>query len=156
MRLAIASTTLLFAMMAAQAAVLPATSNTDVNLVKRAPTNGAPLSQYEAQKLEELYERIHNEMKLTKGFVAYKRRQIEQSEELIKKLTYKCQDETTYACIIGNASIAAFEKEITGFKKELEDLVQDHERNAREYRDFTKAKHESNYGLLRDKYLSKQ
>ncbi|KAH6576538.1 hypothetical protein BASA60_004486 [Batrachochytrium salamandrivorans] len=37
MKLAIASTTLLFAMMAAQAAVLSATSSTDVNLVKRAP-----------------------------------------------------------------------------------------------------------------------
>ncbi|KAH6576542.1 hypothetical protein BASA60_004490 [Batrachochytrium salamandrivorans] len=39
MKLAIASTTLLFAMMAAQAAVLSATSSTDVNLVKRAPTS---------------------------------------------------------------------------------------------------------------------
>ncbi|KAH6577047.1 hypothetical protein BASA62_001045 [Batrachochytrium salamandrivorans] len=37
MKLAIASTTLLFAMMAAQAAVLSATSSTDVNLVKRTP-----------------------------------------------------------------------------------------------------------------------
>ncbi|KAH6579163.1 hypothetical protein BASA61_010465 [Batrachochytrium salamandrivorans] len=37
MKLAIASTTFLFAMMAAQAAVLSATSNTDVNLAKRAP-----------------------------------------------------------------------------------------------------------------------
>ncbi|KAH6592028.1 hypothetical protein BASA50_008311 [Batrachochytrium salamandrivorans] len=37
MRLAIASTTILFAMMAAQAAVLSAAPATDVNLVKRAP-----------------------------------------------------------------------------------------------------------------------
>ncbi|KAH6572341.1 hypothetical protein BASA60_006688 [Batrachochytrium salamandrivorans] len=37
MKLAIASTTILFAMMAAQAAVLSATSTADVNLVKRAP-----------------------------------------------------------------------------------------------------------------------
>ncbi|KAH9263435.1 hypothetical protein BASA83_013161 [Batrachochytrium salamandrivorans] len=39
MKLAIASTTILFAMMAAQAAVLSATSTADVNLVKRAPTS---------------------------------------------------------------------------------------------------------------------
>ncbi|KAH9245451.1 hypothetical protein BASA81_017076 [Batrachochytrium salamandrivorans] len=39
MKLAIASTTLLFAMMAAQAAVLSTTSSTGVNLVKRAPTS---------------------------------------------------------------------------------------------------------------------
>ncbi|KAH9245687.1 hypothetical protein BASA81_016823 [Batrachochytrium salamandrivorans] len=37
MRLAIASTTILFAMMVAQATVLSTTSNTGVNLVKRAP-----------------------------------------------------------------------------------------------------------------------
>ncbi|KAH9250383.1 hypothetical protein BASA81_011790 [Batrachochytrium salamandrivorans] len=39
MKLVIASTTLLSAMMAAQAAVLSATSTADVNLVKRAPTS---------------------------------------------------------------------------------------------------------------------
>ncbi|KAH9271135.1 hypothetical protein BASA83_006679 [Batrachochytrium salamandrivorans] len=40
MKLAIASTTILFAMMTAQAAVLSATSTADVNLVKRAPNGG--------------------------------------------------------------------------------------------------------------------
>ncbi|KAH6591632.1 hypothetical protein BASA50_008605 [Batrachochytrium salamandrivorans] len=45
MKLAIASTTLLFAMMAAQAAVLSATSSTDVNLVKRAPNGDGETEQ---------------------------------------------------------------------------------------------------------------
>ncbi|KAH6568830.1 hypothetical protein BASA50_009342 [Batrachochytrium salamandrivorans] len=69
MRLAIVSTTFLFTMMAAQAAVLSATPTTDVNLVKRTPTSDDedeqspmddqsssaptpqhPLTEYEAKK----------------------------------------------------------------------------------------------------------
>ncbi|KAH6584037.1 hypothetical protein BASA60_001125, partial [Batrachochytrium salamandrivorans] len=79
MKLAIASTTLLFAMMAAQAAVLSATSNTDVNLVKRAPNGDdeteqgptvdqsssvpapqTPLTEHEKSRVEELHVRVRN------------------------------------------------------------------------------------------------
>ncbi|KAH9245452.1 hypothetical protein BASA81_017077 [Batrachochytrium salamandrivorans] len=82
MKLAIASTTLLFAMMAAQAAVLSTTSSTGVNLVKRAPTSDdeadveqsdmagqsssdqapkLPLSKHEKEKFDMLYGELSGE-----------------------------------------------------------------------------------------------
>ncbi|KAH9244792.1 hypothetical protein BASA81_017787 [Batrachochytrium salamandrivorans] len=81
MKLAIASTTLLFAMMAAQAAVLSATSSTDVNLVKRAPngdgeteqspmagqsssgpTSQGPLTEEEQKKMRKSFVILHGKM----------------------------------------------------------------------------------------------
>ncbi|KAH6600089.1 hypothetical protein BASA61_002366 [Batrachochytrium salamandrivorans] len=83
MKLAIASTTLLFAMMAAQAAVLSTTSSTGVNLVKRAPTSDdetdveqsdmagqssldqapqLPFSKHEEEEIERLCDMAHKEM----------------------------------------------------------------------------------------------
>ncbi|KAH9272755.1 hypothetical protein BASA83_004958 [Batrachochytrium salamandrivorans] len=84
MRLAIAPTTLLFAMMAAQATVLPATSSTDVNIFKRAPTNGAPLTQHEKKQLDKLCEELNSE-RLRLLNLAMKLRELEEEFERLQE-----------------------------------------------------------------------
>ncbi|KAH9262023.1 hypothetical protein BASA82_000940 [Batrachochytrium salamandrivorans] len=155
MRLAIASTTILFAMMAAQATGFSATSTADVNLFKRAPTNGAPLTKLEKKKVQALYKRIREEIRVTKVTANYKRDQIEQSKEIIQKLTDKCQDKTSYVCIIGGATIAAFKKELVEFEGQLDMAMQDREKSLRMARDLQTATREKKFGTLRG-YISKQ
>ncbi|KAH9262025.1 hypothetical protein BASA82_000942 [Batrachochytrium salamandrivorans] len=156
MRLAIASTTILFAMMAAQATGFSATSTADVNIFKRAPTNDDPLtrlSQYEVQKLEELYKKLSDELGESRELLLRKDEEVTQSKELIKKLTYKCQDKTTYACIIGNATIAALKKELVELEEQLKMIKRKHYQRLPAYHAFKKARRENNSEFLRKKYL---
>ncbi|KAH6570917.1 hypothetical protein BASA60_007455 [Batrachochytrium salamandrivorans] len=131
MKLEIASTTLLFAMMAAQAAVLSTTSSTDVNLVKRAPTSDdeadveqsdmagqsssdpisqLPLSKHEKEKFDMLYGKLSSEFKKSVDLVLERNNEIEALKDSIKKLKRRRGGKTSAERISINASIAEFEK----------------------------------------------
>ncbi|KAH6588797.1 hypothetical protein BASA50_010503 [Batrachochytrium salamandrivorans] len=145
MRLAIASTTILFAMMAAQATGFSATSTADVNLFKRAPTNGAPLTKLEKKKVQALYKRIREEIRVTKLLLTINVIKLNQSKEIIQKLTDKCSGKTSYVCIIGSATIDAFKKELVEFENPIDMAMQDRERRLRMARDLQTATREKNY-----------
>ncbi|KAH9262022.1 hypothetical protein BASA82_000939 [Batrachochytrium salamandrivorans] len=157
MRLAIASTTILFAMMAAQATGFSATSTADVNIFKRAPTtSNAPLTEHEQSQMENAYNLLNKELSKSRESIFRKDGEVTQSKELIEKLTYKCLEETTYACIIGNATIAALKKELVELEEQLKMIKRKHYQRLPAYHAFDKARREKNYGLLRKKYLKPQ
>ncbi|KAH9262024.1 hypothetical protein BASA82_000941 [Batrachochytrium salamandrivorans] len=157
MKLAIASTTILFAMMAAQATGFSATSTADVNIFKRAPTtSNAPLTQHERSQMENAYSLLDKELLESGNLLFRKTDEIEQSQALIEKLTYKCLEETTYACIIGNATITALKKEIAELEEQFRMMKRKRQQRLLAYHAFKKARRENNYGLLRKKYLKPQ
>ncbi|KAH6584329.1 hypothetical protein BASA61_007534 [Batrachochytrium salamandrivorans] len=117
MKLAIASTTLLFAMMAAQAAVLSTTSSTDVNLVKRAPTSDDEADVEQSDMAEALKDSI---------------------EELKRRREGKTPAERTRI----NASIAEFEKELAELEYRFREMMTKREPQANVYRELKKAVYE--------------
>ncbi|KAH9255647.1 hypothetical protein BASA81_006252 [Batrachochytrium salamandrivorans] len=159
MRLAIVSTTFLFTMMAAQAAVLSATSatsTTGVNLVKRAPTNGGPLSKHENEEIQRLCEELRSKMSQLIGPAFDKDDEIKALitfiEDLEKRRKGKTQAERTSI----NAAIAIFETELAEFNNQLSKMKAGRELYGDRYRDINQAIYDNNFGYLREKYLNPQ
>ncbi|KAH6591635.1 hypothetical protein BASA50_008608 [Batrachochytrium salamandrivorans] len=137
MKLAIASTTLLFAMMAAQAAVLSATSSTDVNLVKRAPNGDGETNKalWPMSKLAELIQSQRGEISALKF--------------LVKQLKRTCEGEASSECSNINAEISEFKKEIDGLKKQLEKTTEEYGTGLDGYSRVVNAIHGENFSYLR-------
>ncbi|KAH6567580.1 hypothetical protein BASA62_006051 [Batrachochytrium salamandrivorans] len=141
MKLAIASTTILFAMMAAQAAVLSATSTADVNLVKRAPNGDDDDEQSDmvakaAITMLDPCSRKHG---------------------LCHSNQDPClEDQGLSSCKNIRAEIAEVKNEFAELEAQLEELIQEYQNHSRKYRVFIKAEYKSNYGLLRSQYLHNQ
>ncbi|KAH9267740.1 hypothetical protein BASA83_009814 [Batrachochytrium salamandrivorans] len=118
-------------MMAAQAAVLSATSatsTTGVNLVKRAPTSDDEVEQSDTGHLTESIEDLKERRK---GKPSAERTRI-------------------------NAALAEFEKELRELEEELSELKAYYELQADKYRDINQAVYDNNFGYLREKYLNSQ
>ncbi|KAH6588788.1 hypothetical protein BASA50_010494 [Batrachochytrium salamandrivorans] len=148
MRLAIAPTTLLFAMMAAQATVLPATSSTDVNIFKRAPTNGAPLTQHEKKQLDKLCEELNSERLRLLNLAMSKPDKINALKDFIKELEERRKGKTSAKRTSINATIAIFEEELRELEEEFERLQEERQPQANEYRELKKALYENNFSIL--------
>ncbi|KAH6595946.1 hypothetical protein BASA50_005526 [Batrachochytrium salamandrivorans] len=157
MKLAIASTTLLFAMMAAQAAVLSTTSSTGVNLVKRAPTSDdeadveqsdmagqsssdpsspTPLSKHEKEKFDMLYGELSGEFKESVDLVLDRNDEIEALKDSIEKLKRRRGGKTSAERISINASIAEFEKELAELEYRFREMMTKREPQANVYREL--------------------
>ncbi|KAH6570919.1 hypothetical protein BASA60_007457 [Batrachochytrium salamandrivorans] len=160
MKLAIASTTLLFAMMAAQAAVLSTTSSTDVNLVKRAPTSDdeadveqsdmagqsssdpisqLPLSKHEKEKFDMLYGKLSSEFKTSVDLVLERNSEIEALKDYIEKLKKKRGRKPSAKRTRINASIAASKKKLAKLEFQFREMMTKREPQANVYRELKKA-----------------
>ncbi|KAH6591772.1 hypothetical protein BASA50_008481 [Batrachochytrium salamandrivorans] len=149
MKLAIASTTILFAMMAAQAAVLSATSTADVNLVKRAPTSDDddeqsdmagqsssvptsqdPLTEHEEDQMKHLYAPFVESWLLSPN-----------SRNVIGK--------TSPACTNANTEITKLEKKLVSLEVQLEAILEEYETKLHERNDVEKARRLEDHAYLR-------
>ncbi|KAH6574667.1 hypothetical protein BASA50_000300 [Batrachochytrium salamandrivorans] len=149
MRLAIASTTLLFAMMAAQATVLSATSNTDVSLVKRAPTNGAPLTKHEKEKLDRLCAMIDHEKNELINPVVRKDDEVERLKATIENLKKRREEGRSSKRIKANTIIARLRLELAVLENQLDKMKEECRPQLDTYRDFEKAVRENNFDYIR-------
>ncbi|KAH9263852.1 hypothetical protein BASA83_012729 [Batrachochytrium salamandrivorans] len=131
MKLAIASTTLLFAMMAAQAAVLSATSSTDVNLVKRAPngdalpTSQGPLTDKEQEKMQESFVILSGKTNKLAELIQSQRGNF-RIENPCQTAQRTCEGEASSECSNINAEIAEIKEKIAGLKKQLEETTEEY------------------------------
>ncbi|KAH6568912.1 hypothetical protein BASA60_008432 [Batrachochytrium salamandrivorans] len=160
MKLAIASTTLLFAMMAAQAAVLSTTSSTGVNLVKRAPTSDdeadveqsdmagqsssdqapqLPLSKHEKEKFDMLYGELSGEFNESVDLILDINDEIEALKDSIGELKREREGKTPFELTELNASIAEFEKELAELEYRFREMMTKREPQANVYRELKKA-----------------
>ncbi|KAH6596001.1 hypothetical protein BASA50_005474 [Batrachochytrium salamandrivorans] len=131
MRLAIASTTILFAMMAAQAAVLSATSNTGVNIFKRAPngddgveqsdmadqsssvpTSQDSLTEHEEDQMKHIYSSLCGELSRLEREADPIPKEISRLKALITKLKQECDEKTSPACTNANTEITKLEEKL--------------------------------------------
>ncbi|KAH6562239.1 hypothetical protein BASA60_011182 [Batrachochytrium salamandrivorans] len=151
MKLAIASTTLLFAMMAAQAAVLSATSNTGVNLVKRAP-NGDDETGQALQSISlaqsQLPKPPSRNMK-NHGWKSYMTKQ-------------ECEKKPSFVRIRARAKIAEFKKtlveleeKLVEFEQQLKTVMEKYKKTTDVYLGLNQARRLQSYGLLRQ-YIRNQ
>ncbi|KAH6596826.1 hypothetical protein BASA50_004894 [Batrachochytrium salamandrivorans] len=152
MKLAIAFTTFLFAMMAAQAAVLSVEPTTDVNIFKRAPTNGASLSKHEKGRFDMLYDKLSSEFNELVDLVLSKRNEIKALTNFIEELERRRDGKTSDERISINVAIAIFEKELGDLAYQVKRIDEDRQPQADVYRELKKAIHDNNFSHLR-KYL---
>ncbi|KAH6589459.1 hypothetical protein BASA50_010019 [Batrachochytrium salamandrivorans] len=148
MKLAIASTTILFAMMAAQAAVLSVAPATDVNLVKRAPngddeadveqsamveqssldpTPQDPLTEQEEQQLKDLYSRVNDARFKSIHPINSKDDEVKKLKFTIKKLQNDGRKgKSPFDLRKIDAEIVELEKELVELKEQLKMLMEEH------------------------------
>ncbi|KAH6563879.1 hypothetical protein BASA62_008235 [Batrachochytrium salamandrivorans] len=138
MKLAIASTTLLFAMMAAQATVLSVAPVTGVNLVKRAPNGGEddeqsamasqsssgltfqdPLTEKEDSQVNDLYDALRRGLSDSTRLYYSIPEDISEYEELIEELKDACEGEDSPACTKVGAVVAELEEKITDLEEKF-------------------------------------
>ncbi|KAH9245758.1 hypothetical protein BASA83_001442 [Batrachochytrium salamandrivorans] len=138
MKLAIASTTLLFAMMAAQATVLSVAPVTGVNLVKRAPNGGEddeqsamvdqfssgltfqdPLTEEEQKQVNGLYDALRRGLSDSTRLHYSIPEDISEYEELIEDLKKACEGEDSPACTKVGAVVAELERKITNLEEQF-------------------------------------
>ncbi|KAH6592402.1 hypothetical protein BASA61_004591 [Batrachochytrium salamandrivorans] len=143
MKLAIASTTILFAMMAAQAAVLSVAPATDVSLVKRAPNGGDDVGQSDMPAN-------------LKRSINTKQVEISRCKVFISRLEQECERKTSYACRNSNANIAKLKKELIELEEQLEAIMKKYQKYKPVLRDLVEATHKYTYNYLREKYLKPQ
>ncbi|KAH9272711.1 hypothetical protein BASA83_004913 [Batrachochytrium salamandrivorans] len=136
MKLAIAYTTILFAMMAAQAAVLSVAPVTDVNLVKRTPNGDEDDEQ--------------NPMADQPGLAPTPQIPFTEIEE--------GQMKSLYGALLGkvdraNAEIALLKEKLAELENQLEAATEKYRRDLQKCRDITRAKRENHFSHLRSQYL---
>ncbi|KAH6569052.1 hypothetical protein BASA60_008389 [Batrachochytrium salamandrivorans] len=138
MKLAIASTTLLFAMMAAQATVLSVAPVTGVNLVKRAPNGGEddeqsamvdpfssgltfqdPLTEKEEERMDDLYDALRRKLGDSTRLYYSIPEDISEYEELIKDLKKACKGEDSPACTKVGAVVAELEEKVVNLEEKF-------------------------------------
>ncbi|KAH9262033.1 hypothetical protein BASA82_000914 [Batrachochytrium salamandrivorans] len=151
MKLAIASTTILFAMMAAQAAILSCAPATDVNLVKRTPngdgddeqsdmagqSSSDPTSQFPmADQVKNLHELLYSELSELAREAGTKQKEIAELEERISKLEEECDWETPSACTNTNTEIAELEEKLVDLDAQLEAILKKYETKLEEQTDI--------------------
>ncbi|KAH6585571.1 hypothetical protein BASA50_001180 [Batrachochytrium salamandrivorans] len=182
MKLAIASTTFLFAMMAAQAAVLSATSNTDVNLAKRAPNGDdetgqgptvdqsssvlapqTPLTEHEKSQVDDLRWIICGKMGKSQHSIDLKQALVSETKKLIDKTKRKCERNPLFASTKARAKIAEFKKTLVGlekalveFEQELKTAMEEYKKTKGIYLDLKQAALEQNYSYIKSRYLRNQ
>ncbi|KAH6563141.1 hypothetical protein BASA82_000938 [Batrachochytrium salamandrivorans] len=175
MKLAIASTTILFAMMAAQAAVLSVAPATDVSLVKRAPNGGddvgqsdmpgqsssdqapqIPFTEIEQAKMQGLYIYVRGRVANLKRSINTKQVEISRCKVFISRLEQECERKTSYACRNSNANIAKLKKELIELEEQLEAIMKKYQKYKPVLRDLVEATHKYTYNYLREKYLKPQ
>ncbi|KAH6565335.1 hypothetical protein BASA50_005409 [Batrachochytrium salamandrivorans] len=170
MKLAIASTTLLFAMMAAQAAVLSTTSSTGVNLVKRAPTSDdeadveqsdmagqssldqapqLPLTEDERERFDMLYNTLSGEFNESVDLVLERNDEIEALKDFIEDLKTEREGKPPSELTEFDDRIAEFEKELAELESQFKDMRTEREPQANVYRELTKAIYENNFSYIR-------
>ncbi|KAH6588801.1 hypothetical protein BASA50_010507 [Batrachochytrium salamandrivorans] len=146
MKLAIASTTILFAMMAAQAAVLSVAPATDVNLVKRTPNGDGDDEQSDmAVEIEQAKTAIT----------------IFGSHPGEHSLCYNHQspyleEQGLDGCKNIRTAIAEVENELANLEAQLKELIQEHTGYVQTFRGLKKAVRGRDLGLLRSQYLHNQ
>ncbi|KAH6568014.1 hypothetical protein BASA50_001175 [Batrachochytrium salamandrivorans] len=181
MKLAIASTTFLFAMMAAQATVLSAKSNTGVNLAKRAPsgddeTGQGPtvdrsssvparqtsLTKLEKSRVKKLHVSVRNRVDELEHLIKYRQALVSETKNLIDRTKQGYEKKASSASPSARAEIAGFEKILAEaeeilpeFEQRLEAAMKEYKEKTDLYLDLNQAKHKKNYGLLRQ-YLQNQ
>ncbi|KAH9248860.1 hypothetical protein BASA81_013470 [Batrachochytrium salamandrivorans] len=181
MKLAIASTALLFAMMAAQAAVLSATSNTDVNLVKRAPNGDdeteqgptvdqsssvpapqTPLTEHEKSRVEELHVRVRNRMDDLEYLIDLRQNLVFETKNLIDEIEQECDRKTSSEDISARAKAAEFEGKLVElremlveFEQQLKTVMEEYKEKTDLYLDLKQARRLQNFGYIRQ-YLKYQ
>ncbi|KAH6602774.1 hypothetical protein BASA61_000774 [Batrachochytrium salamandrivorans] len=165
-------------MMAAQAAVLSATSatsTTGVNLVKRAPTSddeveqsdtasqssSAPtpqhlLTEHEEKEIQMLCEELKSKKVQLASQAFNKFNKVKSLTESIEDLKERRKGKPSAERTRINAALAEFEKELRELEEELSELKAYYELQADKYRDINQAVHENNLGYLREKYLNSQ
>ncbi|KAH6567581.1 hypothetical protein BASA81_004574 [Batrachochytrium salamandrivorans] len=178
MKLAIASTTILFAMMAAQAAVLSVAPATDVNLVKRAPngddeadveqsamveqssldpTPQDPLTEQEEQQLKDLYSRVNDARFKSIHPINSKDDEVKKLKFTIKKLQNDGRKgKSPFDLRKIDAEIVELEKELVELKEQLKMLMEEHKQKVGEYHKIKKAETLQDYDYLRKKYFNPQ
>ncbi|KAH6584177.1 hypothetical protein BASA50_005044 [Batrachochytrium salamandrivorans] len=167
MKLAIASTTILFAMMTAQAAVLSATSTADVNLVKRAPNGGDddeqsdmvgqsslaptsqdPLTEEEKDQVKNLYGSLCREL----GELTREADPIPKEISKLKALITKLKEwdwETSPACTIANTEIAKLEEKLVKLQVQLGAISEEYKTKLHEQNGIKEARRLHDYNYLR-------
>ncbi|KAH6571716.1 hypothetical protein BASA62_003725 [Batrachochytrium salamandrivorans] len=172
MKLAIAYTTILFAMMAAQAAVLSVAPVTDVNLVKRtpngdeddeqnpmadqpglAPTPQIPFTEIEEGQMKSLYGALLGKVDRLKRLISTKQLEISKCKALISRLEQECKRKTSSACTRANAEIALLKEKLAELENQLEAATEKYRRDLQKCRDITRAKRENHFSHLRSQYL---
>ncbi|KAH6566783.1 hypothetical protein BASA62_006490 [Batrachochytrium salamandrivorans] len=167
MKLAIASTTFLFAMMAAQAAVLSVAPATGVNLVKRTPngdgdveqsdmtgqSSSVPTSQDSLTKEEEdLMKHVYGSLCKELSRLAKRAESIPEEIFKLKAFITKlkgCNWEASPACTIANTEIAKFEGRLASLEVQLEATLEEYETKLHERNDVEKARRLEDHAYLR-------
>ncbi|KAH9253772.1 hypothetical protein BASA81_008205 [Batrachochytrium salamandrivorans] len=147
MKLAIASTTFLFAMMAVQAAVISVTSSTDVNLVKRAPngdgeteespttdqpspasTSQIPLTKEENEKIDKIYSKLYVEIFGVRNPVFNKLDEITDLKNLMQEIEEERGEKSPSELVEVDAALAEAKEVLADLEKELEMLEAEREK----------------------------
>ncbi|KAH6572050.1 hypothetical protein BASA50_010260 [Batrachochytrium salamandrivorans] len=171
MKLAIASTTFLFAMMAVQAAVISVTSSTDVNLVKRAPngdgeteespttdqpspasTSQLPLTKEENEKIDKIYSKLYVEIFGVRNPVSDKFDEIRDLKNLMQEVEEERGEKSPSELVEVDAALAEAKEVLADLEKELEVLEAEYQKKIDIYLGIQNGTDSHNYDLLR-KYL---
>ncbi|KAJ1336734.1 hypothetical protein BSLG_007053 [Batrachochytrium salamandrivorans] len=140
-------------MMAAQAAVLSATSatsTTGVNLVKRAPTSDDEVEQSDTASQSSSAPTPQHLL------TEHEEKEIQILTESIEDLKERRKGKPSAERTRINAALAEFEKELRELEEELSELKAYYELQADKYRELNQAIYDNNFGYLREKYLNPQ
>ncbi|KAH9272729.1 hypothetical protein BASA83_004931 [Batrachochytrium salamandrivorans] len=149
MKLAIASTTILFAMMAAQATGFSVAPTTDVNLVKRTPngdeddeqSNMPGQSSFDSTSQSPLTESEEDQME--------NRNKIDEFGEIVTKLELACEGEDSPACTKVNVVVVELKEKISSLEEQLKITTGAYETKLEEQNEFKEAKSSHDYNHLR-------
>ncbi|KAH6587311.1 hypothetical protein BASA50_001317 [Batrachochytrium salamandrivorans] len=175
MKLAIASTTLLFAMMAAQATVLSVAPVTGVNLVKRAPNGGdddeqstmvdqsssdptpqLPLTKQEKERMDDFYGILCSELRDLARETSTQRGKLEEYEELVEKLEKACEGEDSPACTKVDAVVDKLKEKITKLEEELKTSQEEYRTKLDEQAGIEEAMRLDDHDYFRSRYLQNE
>ncbi|KAH6592013.1 hypothetical protein BASA50_008296 [Batrachochytrium salamandrivorans] len=168
MKLAIASTTILFAMMAAQAAVLSVAPATDVNLVKRTPngdeddeqtpmadqsssgqTSQLPLMEDEQSQMRGFIKTVVDERFGSIGPIYDKHDEVKKLKATIENLKGERKGKTSCEIFEIDDEISDIKKELANLEKQLKTMIEEHELKVEGYQDIKRAKSSHDYNHLR-------
>ncbi|KAH6567942.1 hypothetical protein BASA62_005768 [Batrachochytrium salamandrivorans] len=178
MKLAIASTTLLFAMMAAQAAVLLVTSSTGVNLanlVKHAPNGGGktrqkrmvgrsslaptrqiPFTRSERSQMGNIYKEMDTKRLRLIGPLFNRRDEIKEYKSRINKLQNQREGKFSYELIDIDKGIVTLEEVLVDLEQQFRAKRVERQKYLDAFLDIKRARRLQDYNYLRMAYLQNQ